>query len=124
MTLPFDAEFTSSMVKRYPDAILETYVTDGVEKKEDMKMRLGENREHVFDFYDGIRLIISKEMLKSKEYIHLSGSVDKRIYNGTFDLGLLNKMVEHFREISHDQRGLKYLGLSKGAGIPHWVIEL
>ena len=116
MALPHVAESLEKLKARYSDAILITWLPS-----ETMVDRPGLHREHVFDFDQGIRLIISKEIIKqygNKEYLHFSASADPKIW-GEEEQNFLRVAHICITELS-GLSSLNYLGLSKG-GIPHWL---
>jgi hypothetical protein len=71
--LDWNPESMETLRGRYSSALERVYDTKLIEQGE--SDRPGEHREHVFDFEDGLRLIISRECRDGKRYLHVSGSV-------------------------------------------------
>jgi len=72
--LEFEPEIESSLRGRYPEAIKEVY--DHAQMQEILKSRPGTKRRHVFDFFDGCRMIVSREKAEhGLEVLHFSMSV-------------------------------------------------
>lgn len=88
---------------------------------------VGENPVNVFDFTDGLKLIISSEYHNGQTFIHYSASIaDDYIKN--FDMKNPRDFVKiaekRFKELSGNKYPeFKMCGFSQ-AGIPHWVLEL
>lgn len=137
MKLPIKPEPLHEMRARYLDAV--NYVVDAEGIQLGTVSRPGEQRRHVFDCQDGIRLIISQD---TPGVIHLSASTSDK--GETFKEGcriiqshpvpdmiggaiiasalLTTRALANFRLISGDQRQPQFHCLSKG-GILHWKIE-
>jgi hypothetical protein len=94
-----------------------------------------QNRNCVFDFENGLRLIISKEIFGSKTGLHISASMQEgsELYENCWKLADFNRakegkryflshVVSSFREISSDFRPMKFVEISPEKGVPHWVI--
>lgn len=82
------------------------------------------NAENVFDFEEGIRIIISRELYQEKVWLHFSGSITDA-YKGPTDVQILGVIVKLFVELSGAQTtGLVYIGQSTDKRIPHWIIPL
>jgi hypothetical protein len=72
--LPFEPESGVLLAKRYPAAVERVYDLHEMWDKR----RPGLNRQHVFDFEDGLRLIVSRERHDSDEVmLHWSASIDE-----------------------------------------------
>ena len=72
-SLPFAPEPTEQLRSRFPKAISTTYSTHDLL---DMAKTPCFKRENVFDFEDGVRAIVTKEMRTNKLlYLHFSFSV-------------------------------------------------
>ena len=70
--LPFEPEPGFLLTKRYKDAVQRIYLL----KEMDGPNRPSINRKHVFDFQDGLRLIVSRERCDDGEVIlHWSASI-------------------------------------------------
>lgn len=74
--IPFVPESLEAMKARFPEAIEHPYDVDEIALR--VELRPGMDRKHVFDFEDGIRLIISRDYERGrKPLLHFSGSVDE-----------------------------------------------
>jgi hypothetical protein len=98
--------------------------------------RPGECPANVFDFLDGLRLIVSREVMPDgTRYLHVSASFRKesRIADEMRLLSLTKTPQEllemwrrnvprRFAELSGDERELTFVGWSQ-SHVPHWRIE-
>lgn len=126
--LPFERESIESMAARYPQAIEE--ICDVESAKLGVGWMPGGRRANVFDFEDGMRMIVSRD--ESAEFgikIHFSASANPEsvfyadIANGLVDRQqYLNLCVERFRAISGCDRIIR-LGYVSEGGIPHFVVD-
>lgn len=118
--IPFNPQPTEKLKSRYQEAIKSSYDVSAVTHGQ--IERPGEKPQHVFDFENGIRLIISRDHYKGKEVIHISGSFDLGTYTGSLKQSVIEaRMHLCYCEIA----GPVKLGrptYSQG-GIPHWFIE-
>ena len=71
--LPFKPETIEALKVRYPAALERVF--DVRELTGPVDDRPGLKREHVFDFEDGLRLIVSREMHDRGLCLHLSASM-------------------------------------------------
>lgn len=115
--LEFIPETLEQLQKRYPDAVLETYIP-----APGMKDTPGTKREHVFDCEEGFRLIISKDLYGDKEFIHFSGSYFKNM-PATLQASL-DLIEEKFYSISGNKTKATFIGFTPDKNIPHWMIEV
>lgn len=132
MPLPVTNRPLAEHRKRFPEALRRVYELVDVEKWGNSDDRPGTKPEHVFDFAEGLRLIISRERTeKGKLLVHLSASLTE---GSLFDrLAAMPKpqamhefkwAVQRYyfelcgRTIGDDE----FLGWSEGKGVPHWVI--
>lgn len=95
----------------------------------------GNKPEHVFDFDDGIRLIVSREQMAGEDpVIHVSASFDPgrsfyRLIRRTCSSiaeaqAMLRGACEaRWREISGSAAPMQFLGFSPGKGVPHWWVR-
>lgn len=70
--LPFDAEPLHVLQAKYPKAVKKVWDTSEIEKNPED--RPGKHRDHIFDFFDGFRLIVSREKVGMSTILHFSGS--------------------------------------------------
>lgn len=119
--IPFSPKSMNLNRARYKAALRDWYSAEKCAAGQ--QERPGNKAKHVFDFEDGIRLIISRDRNNGKEYIHVSGSgtdeymSDKGLFDAKRD------MENKFRELCQKNVPMKFIVLSEG-GIPHWIIEL
>ena len=97
--------------------------------------RPGQKPEHVFDWDDGLRLIVSRELDPiAGEVLHLSASVTPRstLYFGIVDRGTPTAAQQHFCNVAlqrwswlaqREDFQAEFLGFSEGKGVPHWWIR-
>lgn len=73
MALPFVPEPLETLRVRYPVALRDLIEIDSV--LQGTQLRPGEQRTHVFDCEDGLRLIVSRDDLGMGPVLHLSASI-------------------------------------------------
>jgi|SRR5688572_4008147 len=115
-TLDFNPEPLESLKARFPKAIDTIW---GKIKTED---RPGMYREHVFDFEDGLRMIISREVLIDPEpVIHVSAS-----WANNRPPRLKNVIIEivtgKYRSLTDGLEKLELVYVTSG-GIPHFFVR-
>jgi hypothetical protein len=71
--LPFEPEIEETLKARYPEAIRD--VVDIGKIGSNPEVRPGLSREHVFDFFDGLRLIVSRDKMDLTTVVHISASM-------------------------------------------------
>lgn len=120
----FNPQKVEELKERYPKALQDLYIQTDV--KYGLRVKPGTQPECVFDFFDRVRLIISREKEPSgRMVIHISGSI--------FDIGecqiiplndtLVHHIVEHYALISGNNGGLEVIGISNEK-IIHLVYRL
>lgn len=95
-----------------------------------------QNPDCVFDFEDGLRLIISKELFEDYTATHISASFQEnsRLFNECLNrIRFENKenaqeyflliATSRYKMLSQDHREMKFLGFSEEKGVPHWIIK-
>jgi hypothetical protein len=94
--LPFEPQPENVLKARYPDAVKETIDIEKIDKGE--IERPGLNREHVFDFFDGLRLVISRDKMGLNTVLHVSASMYP---TNTFQSApeFVDFIIEHFSEL-------------------------
>jgi hypothetical protein len=91
--LPFEPELEESLKARYPEAVRD--VVDIGKTESCPQVRPGLSREHVFDLFDGLRLIISKDKLEVATVLHVSASMyPTNTFNRVDEF--LDFVMEHF----------------------------
>lgn len=117
--LPFKPEPNEQLQARYAAAVMITYVA-----APNMKNRPGENPENVFDFQDGIRLIVSKDLILEKEILHFSGSIHTQDFIGKkYDSSHYKQFVQKFVYLSQLKNVRFRLAGESPEGIPHFYVE-
>lgn len=112
--LAFEPEPLSSLKKRFPDCLVKVW--DVLNNPED---RPGLHRTYVFDFENGLRLLISKSKFNEDTVgIHVSASWEVNEPE-TFDHA--HGMVSKHYILLGGKGILKFLGISP-LGIPHWLV--
>ena len=133
-TVPIKPEPVEALRARYAEAV--AAVVDEESIRLGLAVPPSSKRQHVFDFEDGVRLIVSQD---KPGILHISASVEAGTQ--TFAEGcaiiershahditgaaivaaalLTTRAISHFREISGDPRPLRFVWLTRG-GILHW----
>jgi hypothetical protein len=132
-TTPKNPESLASLQARYPAALEPIYDATAIMAG---AIRPGEIAANIFDFSDGLRLIISRDRLPDGQVVlHVSASQaehsrmadELRLLAGVkpkrevIQTWLLD-LPRRFRELSGDQRPLEFIGLSDRL-IPHFFIR-
>lgn len=134
LPVPRNPEPLAELRQRYPRALqfqfdMRAIIEQGL-------IRPGECAANVFDFDDGLRLIVSRELLlDGRDVLHVSASFapqgkiadEMRLLSITKSKEQLLQMwrrdvPRRFRELSGDERALEFLGWSDG-NVPHWFVE-
>lgn len=119
----FNPQNLEDLKVRYPKALEELYIQ--LDVKEGRRVRPGSQKECVFDFHDGIRLIISKEQEPDgRLVIHISGSIpgDDGYPIKLTDIHI-HHLVEHYAMISGNLGALEVVGISNER-IVHLIYRL
>jgi hypothetical protein len=126
--LPFEPELVETMRLRYADA-----VKDIVDIGKIVKNHIeppSKKREHVFDFYDGLRLIISRDRDGLKTFLHFSASINNDFQSESvgnkFECPkqFIDFVIEHIQELTEDKppHGMAEIFFSEG-GVLHIMIS-
>ncbi len=126
--IPEIAEPLDALRARYPQALAHVYDTDAI--RDHGAIRPGECAGNVFDFEDGLRLIISRERIDAGVVLHISASLqaktrlaDKlRRSGGTaarLQIEFMRAAEKRFRELSGNEQALDFVFWTQGM-IPHW----
>lgn len=116
--------------QRYPAALRTVFDTEAIQYSG--AKRPGECCENVFDFADGLRLIISRDKMPDGEIlVHVSASAQhgsemyKSIKSGEMTPSMFcSEIARRHALISCKQSGLELMGFSDGKGVPHFrVVE-
>ncbi len=121
-TIEYFPEKDEQLLARFSKAFEKVYdakkvVTDPTAE------RPGQNKNCIFDFEDGIRLIVSRELLNGKEVVHFSGSVNEALYKGMIIESVLLKKMENKFEYLMQQKTISHLVAFSNKGIPHWICD-
>jgi hypothetical protein len=103
--------------KRYAKAITKIYDVNKIGENH-IADRPGLHQEHIFDFKDGLRLIISKDQSEGALYLHASGSLRKPFK----DMSMVPEIIKRWMLLSGGKlRGDARSSISKG-GVIHIII--
>lgn len=122
-----DPQPVSTLRERFQDALAEVFDIESI--RLGVGVRPSDCRKCVFDFPDGLRLIVSKERMPDGAlFRHFSASAHPgtTFYRWLAKQRKLNralKIIKHrYRELSGDEREAEFVGLSENKGVPHWYI--
>lgn len=122
--VPFNPQPIEVLKARFPAAIAKSYSVQHV--SENPEDRPGSRPEHVFDFEDGVRLIVSRDFHNGREVIHFSGSLMQGAgfyLRGKLDKGsTLGLMRAHFFHISGIETERHHFICFSDGGVPHWCV--
>ena len=122
MTLPWEPEIDDMLQGRFDKAMERVYDIEDMMSQDLADDRPGVKREHVFDFQDGIRMIISKDRTaKGRTFLHVSGSsYNKKLTPEELMKSMGEKILElHKGDISGVMQAVKTSG-----GVIHMLLEL
>lgn len=114
--LPFEPEMESMMKARFVEAVTPIYDAKQAARSGNTPGKL---RKHVFDFYDGMRMIVSRESSGGDLYLHASVS----FHGGFAPRGedLLRIVIDRVKEMGANlTAGVVHAFESKG-GIVHFL---
>lgn len=117
--MPFTPEPVEQMIERFQKALEREFNADKISNGD--PDRPGVHRENVFDYEDGIRLIISKDRARGNLFIHISASSQKGNVGGK---EMLKIMVQRFVVLNATPfAGLGEASASTG-GVIHLIIPM
>lgn len=119
--LPFIPEPLDQLQKRFKSAVSKP--VNAVYAIAHPEESPGNSRQHVFDFTDGIRLIISRDYTGNDEVFHVSASVEEVIWKGPFDKTLITHMKRRFEMLSGYTIPNGHTFVITEKGIPHWIFK-
>jgi hypothetical protein len=134
--LHFSPEPVELLTKRFPKALERLYDAESVQLG--VQLPPSQSARQVFDFDDGLRLIVSREFWSERgKVLHLSASIKERtplyeeLRKKVKTVGT-DAMEEHFRELaesryqllSGDTREFCFAGNSEEKGVPHWFLPI
>lgn len=126
--LPHEPETIEEMRARYPAAVADIYDVESLGTVRPPGMQ----RRHVFDYTDGLRLIVSTDRLSDGQVVsHFSASVAPGlplyamlVEKTTTPLAYLYLCVSRWQELSCDVCPVcEYLGPLSQAGSHHWIVR-
>lgn len=118
--IPFSPQPFQVLKERFYKCLIQSWNVENVSKNPNE--RPGNQQQYVFDFEDGIRLIVSRDHYKGKEVIHVSASVDHKLYDMARASTLLTDMYHKFMGLSGIKTPPEHFFFSE-KGVPHWLIE-
>jgi len=121
--IPFEPELVETMRLRYKDAVEDVIDLQKVAQKQIKPP--SQNRRHVFDFYDGLRLIISRDGDGAKVFLHFSASINPCSgEESRCPKEFIDFVVEHIQELASDDppTGIAEIFFTKG-GVLHILVS-
>ena len=110
--LPFEPQEMKDMVTRYHEAVA---TTNDIELIQAGKAPVpSKDRKHVFDFQDGMRIIVSVDNLRSDVVLHVSCSVREEFINGYKFAGSIDDLFAFLKKEVE-----RRLAEMRGSAIPH-----
>lgn len=124
MIIPFEPEPIEKLKLRFPNALKKEWNQNTIPFLD--KIRPGQDRTYIFDFQNGLRLIISKDNLKELGglHIHISASGNnKDVFKNINSIEYLTSYIETHYLLLGGKGNLEWVGFSKGK-VPHWKIKI
>ena len=119
--IKFNPQPLEQLKARFHEAISTLY--NQIEVKEGNQPLPSKRPENVFDFGDGVRLIISREETpEGNQVIHISGSICKEDGRLILDEILIQHIVEHFALVSDIKDPLSLINITT-AQVVHLYLE-
>lgn len=142
IAIPFEPQDIAQLRKRYAAAVEELHTVRDADLP-GSAFRPGQDRRHVFDFFSGLRLIVSRdrypEMEPPTQGIHFSASIcggeESALYRRGSRLArskgadrasrdFLRTAVNAWASISGRKPAeAKLVYISPGKGVPHWMAQ-
>jgi hypothetical protein len=118
--LPFEPEPTIVLKARYPEAIKDIYDPRKIAAKPELAP--SKKRKHVFDFEDGLRLIVSVDKNGMNQLTHYSASMypTNPFTDGAKFLGFI---LEHIKELRTTPMTGQIVATSTKQGIIHLLYD-
>jgi hypothetical protein len=115
---PFEPKPLAEHQARYARAIDHVHIRDE-----------GDPGEHLFDFDDGLRLLIVRQEIAGSEVLYISASIAQgsAVWNAC-ETGQMRReeftaaVVERFRALSSDPRPMHFMGFMTRKRVPTWTI--
>lgn len=119
MGLPFQPEPIGQLAARFNKALENVFDVELLGNN-----RPGMHRENVFDFEDGLRMIISVDEYLDNRYLHLSGSIQVKQPQTINNMDILQMMIAKMLLLNGKSfSGVGNTTVSAG-GVVHLVIPL
>lgn len=119
MGLPWQPESIAMLSKRFPKALEQTFEVENI-VGDDNSDRPGKHRENVFDYQDGVRLIVSKDRFNGNLFLHFSGSLQ----NGRANVSMLPAFIQRFVELSGWTQAERADTSVSAGGVIHVILPL
>lgn len=115
--------------QRYPKAVEEVHDIESI--RLGLAIEPGRLPQNVFDFPDGMRLIVSRERdMLGRISIHFSASFAPESqlwrdikFRRVSKNAALDLIIARWREISWSRDEPKLAGFSEEKGVPHWYVD-
>jgi hypothetical protein len=119
--IPFKPESIDSLKDRFCDALIDSYDVEEV-RKGNIDAPSGQG-QHIFDFEDGLRMIVSRDVSDGQDFIHISGSFgDERLQQLSLEDGLA-QIVKKYAMLSGDKSQRKMDYYVSEAGVVHLLFK-
>lgn len=121
-TLPFEPEPNEILKKRVPTAL--DVVVDSIAAASGKCLRPGQQRKHVFDSPDGLRVILSREKVEGGILLHASCSAfaDAEILKSLRADNLVNELTKRVQDLTGVRQSPKQTMITNG-GVVHLVFD-
>ena len=122
--LEFQTEKLDQLKGRFDLALKKVWNPDKM--KDEKADRPGLHRQYVFDFEDGTRLIVSKDKLEGKLFLHVSGSYHNKLFGSVKLDGkqMVERMLTHLFELTKMRPDCKGEAMATEAGVIHILFAM
>jgi hypothetical protein len=122
--IPFIPETMSANRARFAAALEPLYIITDYQPP---SPRPGEQRRHVFDFEDGMRIIASRDTIIGRHFLHASASMNADRVGKHIHLDSAKVVIGSWRAVLCSLSGRtdwQLMGLEGPQKVPHWFVEL
>jgi hypothetical protein len=120
--LPFKPETVEEMKNRFAPVLATLFSIEAIEQGK--CKRPGEIRDFIFDFRDGMRLIVSREHLEKTCHLHVSASMTPESKLTYISVpALRNDIIYRLKQIHDIEYEIEDVFMTKPSGVVHLLLK-